>query len=370
MMETVELLNELIGIPSVSRKETDIAGYIASLIEGEVRSFPRCGAPDGENVIAISEPFPDKPFILLNGHHDTVAPADGWISDPFTPSEGDDSIYGLGVHDMKAGLSVIIKLFLEFRNRLNLIFTSVGDEESDSMGSFALVDTDHGSLSKYLPRISGALLTEPTHERVMLGARGRYALLLSVRGKAAHGARPSTGINAVDKAAEVIQALTDLPMDSHPVLGNGSYCILGIRGGTETLSVPDHCEILVDRHLTSHRTEREVIQEFRNIIQPLDVDVDISLVEREVPFLKPYVRSRDEPFIREFLQALGGREEQDIIYGESVGDYNIFGNLLPTIVYGPKGGNHHSANEHVSRSSLENVHGQLRQWLDILSKDY
>lgn len=382
-MNTIDLLKELIRIPSVSRTQSGIEDFVADYVGGDIQELTSRGKPCGGNVVAISEPHPGKPFILLNGHHDTVAPAEGWNTDPFDaipirdPETHQVKLHGLGSHDMKAGLAIIMELFLEHRDRLNLIFTSAGDEETDSMGSFALTDREDGPLAEYLNRISGALITEPTSERIMLGARGRYALKLTIHGKACHGARPYLGISAVEKAADVIRSLRSLPLDHHPVLGSGSYCILGVEGGTRTLSVPDHCEIVVDRHITQPMTGEEVISELHGTLKDLDVNLEISLVDREVPFLKPYACHPDDPFISSFVGQITGapssQSEQtgstdpSFLYGESVGDYNIFGNLVPTIVYGPRGGHHHSANEYVWESSVIGVHDRLSNWLDSMS---
>jgi len=68
----VELTKKLIEIPSISRQETEIPEYIASLVDGEIQEFRCRGRECGKNVIAISEPEPGRPFILLNGHHDTI----------------------------------------------------------------------------------------------------------------------------------------------------------------------------------------------------------------------------------------------------------------------------------------------------------
>ena len=450
MMDPVELTKDLIRIPSISREQyhdsvsivhsisdsiahsisNSIAHHIAPLVDGTIQEFPITNSPHGTNVIAISEPFPGEPFILLNGHHDTVAVAEGWSTDPLAPVERNGRLYGLGASDMKAGTAINIALFNEFREKLNLIFTSSDDEESDSMGSFALIGQGSGSgsvsdpksvsvrgpvpgadsgsgitpgtlpeagsgsasgpLVPYLDRIRGALITEPSNERVMLGARGRYAFRLTVHGRAAHGARPHLGINAVDEAARIAIRLTKIPMDSHPLLGEGSLCSLAITGGTRTLSVPDLCGLVVDRHYTVPMTSDTIIAEFRNSFEgPIGVtedqntgtgdgtwddqgigraSVDIRPVDREVPFLQPYTTSPDEQFVRDFITGTGIPLPQDFLYGASVGDYNIFGNLLPTIVYGTIGRFHHSPDEYVEIDSIRRVHSQLSRWLDELCR--
>lgn len=390
-MDPVQGTKELVRIPSISRERSDIAEFIANQVDGTIQEFPVKNASLGRNVFAVSEPYPGEPFLLLNGHHDTVAIAEGWTHDPFDPEELDGRLFGLGTSDMKAGTAINISLFQNFRDRLNLIFTSSDDEESDSLGSFALISQDTGPLKPYLDRIHGVVITEPSNERIMLGARGRYALHLTVHGRSAHGARPHLGVNAVDQAAAIALRLSKLPMDSHPQLGTGSVCTLSISGGTRTLSVPDHCELFVDRHYTEPMTGPEVVREFRQGIGKLEAEVEIDLVDREVPFLEPYACAAEEPFIREFVDSIGSQTELEpgrqpemevgigsgrtgdiqndpFLYGASVGDYNIFGNILPTIVYGTVGRNHHSADEYVEIGSIRRVHSQLSNWLETLCK--
>lgn len=357
MRNVLELTKNLIEIPSVAREKTEIADYLATIVDGNVQEFRCKGNPCGSNVISISEPHPAQPFILLNGHHDTVAPSEGWSTDPFHAVVKGDRLYGLGAVDMKSGLAILTELFLEFRDSLNLIFTSVGDEEMDSTGTFSLFNGEDAPLRPYLKRIAGVVITEPTQEKVMLGARGRYAIRISVHGKAAHGVRPHMGESAIEKAAIIITSLRKMVMEEHPLLGRGSYCVLEIHGGTKTLSVPEKCTMIVDRHITKSMDAKTVIAEFRKALSGFQ-GVDIELVEREMPYLMPYVSSSKEPFIKEFLDAVDGV----VSYGASVGDFNIFGGMMATVVYGPRGEAYHSPDEFAFISSIEKVYQRLRRF--------
>ena len=55
-----------------------------------------------------------KPTILLNSHHDTVKPNKGYTLDPFTPSENDGKLFGLGSNDAGGGLVSLIASFLYY----------------------------------------------------------------------------------------------------------------------------------------------------------------------------------------------------------------------------------------------------------------
>jgi di/tripeptidase len=47
--------------------------------------------------------------------------------------------------------------------------------------------------------------------------------------------------------------------------------------------------------------------------------------------------------------------EDNIVYGESVGDFNLFGKAMPTVVYGPAAQDWHSPNEFVLVDSIVRV---------------
>ena len=59
---------------------------------GDVRCRGRLGKPG------------TPPFVVLNGHIDTVPAAPGWTTDPLEPAVHDGWMNGLGSADMKAGL--------------------------------------------------------------------------------------------------------------------------------------------------------------------------------------------------------------------------------------------------------------------------
>lgn len=76
-------------------------------------------------------------------------------------------------------------------------------------------------------------------------------------------------------------------------------------------------------------------------------------------------------FVRRFKEAYREveRKSVEITYGASVGDFNYFGTYLskPTLVFGPIGGNWHSADEWVSVSSVRRVKGIYLRFLRALA---
>ena len=86
------------------------------------------------NVWATNKYFDElKPTILLNSHHDTVKPNQGYTLDPFHPVERDGKLFGLGSNDAGGSLVSLIATFLYFYDqtdlKYNLIIAATAEEE-------------------------------------------------------------------------------------------------------------------------------------------------------------------------------------------------------------------------------------------------
>ncbi len=354
-MDVIELTKKLISIESITGNEEEIEEYIASNLEfasvelQEVAGF-------GPNICAKNITDPKKPIIILNCHMDTVEVMQGWESDPLSPKVVDKRIFGLGACDMKAGIAISMDVFKKaVRSDVNIIFTAVSDEEGNSTGSFVLLKKLKKELGDQIKN-GLCLIPEDTDEKVKLGARGRYVIEISVLGTSAHGATPEFGISAISDAAKIAGAIDNLPTKFHPKLGNGSKCVLKIEGGGDSLSVPDKCTIRVDRHTVVAEDKTQVMKDMENLLKDLDLkcSFELSLMNRKTPFLEPYILEENSDWALKFLSEYRKffDEEPSVGYGKSVGDFNAFGKLMPTIVYGPSGENAHGPNECVFMDSI------------------
>jgi acetylornithine deacetylase/succinyl-diaminopimelate desuccinylase-like protein len=339
--DVLDLTKKLVSIPSPFGKEQEIAEFLAKSLKGDVRLQPVEGF--GPNVIATSGSKKKGPRILLAGHMDTVpAPAD-YGRDPHRPMVKDGKLFGLGACDMKAGLAVVATAYNEFVDSgADLTFLGTSDEEGNCNGVFKFLADAH--------LYDMALVAEPTNLRLMLGCRGRYVIEAEVIGKAAHGARPEKGANAISRAARAILALENIKPREHDVLGPGSACILKIEGGGDGLSVPDRCVIRLDRHVVPGDTPTTVMAEARKALEHIQgrEDVKLRMMERPTPFLEPYVFDK-RGHIGRFAKAAG---DPEVIYGKSVGDYNALATRFPTAVYGPTGDHWHAVGEYVEVDSI------------------
>ena len=122
LTEGVDLLVNLIRIPSISREENMAADYLEAWLSSHGLSPHRVGnnlwcsddAVKGEDG-AFFLPASSKPTLLLNAHIDTVKPAQGYTRDPFFPSVEGDYLYGLGSNDDGGSLVALTMAYSRLR---------------------------------------------------------------------------------------------------------------------------------------------------------------------------------------------------------------------------------------------------------------
>ena len=140
-----------------------------------------------------------SPFVLLNGHVDTVPATHGWAIDPLEPRITEGWMNGLGSADMKSGLvgaiAGVARAKATGKLRGNVEIQSVPDEETGGgTGTLACV---HELLTE--GRIPGfAIVCEPTSVEIATSQIGSRAMYYSVHGVQAHANMKHKGVSAVE----------------------------------------------------------------------------------------------------------------------------------------------------------------------------
>ena len=115
--EAIALLKQLIETESFSTEEDHTALLITNWFTAHNIPFKR----NKNNVWATNNYFDDtKPTLLLNSHHDTVKPNNGYTKAPLKAIVEDDKLYGLGSNDAGGCLVSLIATFTYFYNEKNL----------------------------------------------------------------------------------------------------------------------------------------------------------------------------------------------------------------------------------------------------------
>jgi acetylornithine deacetylase len=183
---------------------------------------------------------------MLNGHLDVVG-VEGMTHAPFEPVVKDGRLFGRGSTDMKGGVAAMCVAAREALHEGidgEIIITAVIDEEYASLGTRAVLDAGI--------RANAAIVTEPTRLSIAPAHRGFAWATIDIDGRAAHGSRYDTGVDAITAAALILAELETLQRDvfptrQHPLLGRPSLHASTIRGGTGLSTYPAHCTVEIER---------------------------------------------------------------------------------------------------------------------------
>jgi len=249
LAEGVDLLVNLIRIPSISREEDQAADYLEQWLSSRGLSPHRVGnnlwccdeAQKGEDGKWFLPPC-SKPTLLLNAHIDTVKPASGYTRDPYSPQIDGDILYGLGSNDDGASLVALIMAYSRLRKKeqpYRLVLSLTAQEEISGREGIE-------ALFPYLGEISLGIMGEPTGMRMAVAERGLMVLDCTSHGKSGHAAR-NEGDNALYHAVDDISWFRNTVLDRvSEHLGPVKMTVTQISAGTQHNVIPAECSFVVD----------------------------------------------------------------------------------------------------------------------------
>lgn len=378
----IELTKALVSIRSVTGEEHELSDWtyehFKSLGLSGVRRLPV--EDSGDTIVGWIDGPTDRPAMMLNFHLDTFEAFAGWETDPFTPALEGGRLYGVGSHDMKGGgacvlgaVEALLQSGVELGGRL--IVSATTDEENWSRGAHALIK------SGLLENCRYCLVPEPTRSgQLTIGQRGRHVFHLTFRGKTIHAAYRVGGINAVVDAAKVAAAISGLNWKdlgyNKDFAMTGSICVIGLHGGSTIILVPELAHLYIDRHILPGQTVEEAAAQIRAVVEGANIESRYELTwdERPTPAPDSFVFPADSRLaqtVKTNMERELGHEVKFVL-GRSVADTNHFAvhGGVPTLIYGPQGGNTCEANEHVLVDSMPAVARVYTQSvLDLLAGD-
>ena len=262
----ITLLQDLIATPSFSREEDRTANIIEAFFQKEDIPTER----KGNNVWAKNKHFTEGGAnVLLNSHHDTVKPVNGWTRDPFGADIEKGKLYGLGSNDAGASLVSLIAAFCHFYDKklpFNLILLASAEEEISGKNGVE-------SVLPILPTPSVAIVGEPTLMQMAVAEKGLMVVDGIAKGQAGHAAREE-GVNAIYKALKDIETIRQYDFEKKSdLLGAVKMSVTQIQAGTQHNVVPDECRFVIDIRTNECYTNQEVL----GIIQK---EVESALVAR------------------------------------------------------------------------------------------
>ena len=292
--EAVELLREMVAIPSPSFHEDAVCSHISNWLTAKGVEHERVG----NNIIAEHIVDPSKPTLMLCAHIDTVDPCEGYTFDPYKPENcPTDMIQGLGSNDDGASVVSMIAAYRFFcetissgagvKNRAtplaagggtrsegvggvvfntcttatNLTLVLTCEEERSGKGGMT------GLWDKRLNRIDYAIIGEPTGMKAATSERGLLVIDATAHGISGHAAR-NEGKNALYIALEDIERLRKHEFEKvSPKMGKVNLNVTQINAGSAHNVIPDRCDFVIDIRPTEQYSNEEILYELQKICE-------------------------------------------------------------------------------------------------------
>jgi acetylornithine deacetylase/succinyl-diaminopimelate desuccinylase-like protein len=377
MTPAEKLLRELIALPSVNPAfmpagdaragEQRVADFLtATAARGGLDVSIAEALPGRSNLIAKLTPLRPRQRIVLAPHMDTVGHAD-MPDSLFQPRKKGDRLFGRGACDTKGSVAAMLTALLNVARgakrprETEIVFAALVDEENNQGGSRALVRQDF--------RADLAIVGEPTRLQVVTAHKGDLWLTARTTGRAAHGARPELGRNAVHLMARVVDVLEtsysrQIAHRHHPLLGRATVNVGSIRGGTQPNIVPDSCEISIDRRTLPGESHAAVIREIRSILKQRGLAAEVADDKAAAPCW-PMETDARLPLVQTLMRVARQRAPLGVHY---FSDASVFARGgTPAVLFGPGDiAQAHTADEWISLRSLERGTEMLTKFLQAL----
>jgi len=344
-LDAVTLTEQLVNIESVSRNEQAIADAVQAALE----PLAHLTVTRLANTVVARTELGRPERVVIAGHLDTV-PVNGNL-----PARREGGIlHGLGTCDMKGGVAVALKLAAGVTDPdrdVTYIFYEAEEIEAEFNGLKKLAESHPEHMLADF-----AILMEPSNSVVEAGCQGTLRVDVRTTGERAHSARSWMGVNAIHKAAGILDRLNDYEART-PVIDGLEYHeglnAVFISGGVAGNVLPDECLVQVNFRFAPDRDETEAEAFVRDFFQGYDVTVTDS-----APGALPGL---SVPAANAFVEAVGGVANPKFGWTD-VARFTGLG--VPAVNFGP--GDPllaHKADEHVPVEHIERCEQQLRTWL-------
>ena len=353
--EQVRFLQELIRVPTDTPPGNNAphAERTAALLEAMGLAAEKHVVPDAEvraagmesvtNLIVRRRFGAGGRTVLLNAHGDVVPPGEGWTHDPYGGTIEGGRIYGRAAAVSKCdfasytfALRALEAVARPTQGSVELLFT-YDEEFGGELGPGRLLRD--GVIKPDLMMAAGFSY------QVVTAHNGCLQMEVTVNGKMAHAAIPDSGIDALQGAVAILNALyaqntlyksvrSQVEGINHPYLNVG-----WIEGGTNTNVVPGRVRFKLDRRMIPEENPAEVEAMIRRVIDQAATSRPGITVEVRRLLLANAMRPL--PGNQPLVQAL--QKHGEVVFGEKIPalgtplytDVRLFSEAgIPGVIYG------------------------------------
>ncbi len=296
--EQVRFLQELIRVPTDTPPGNNAphADRAADLLramglDAEKHPVPqadvRAAGLESITNLVVRRAYGPGRTVLLNAHGDVVPPGEGWTHDPYGGEIEDGKIYGRAAAVSKCDFSTYAFAVRALEavarpkaGKVELLFTY--DEEFGG-------EVGPGWLLRHKVIHPDLMIAAGFSYQVITAHNGCLQMEVTVHGKMAHAAIPDSGVDALQAAVHILNALyaqntlykqvrSSVEGITHPYLNVGL-----IEGGTNTNVIPGRVSFKLDRRMIPEEDPAEVEATLRRIIseaaaQKPGVTVDVKRI--------------------------------------------------------------------------------------------
>ena len=296
--EQVRFLQELIRVPTDTPPGNNAphADRAADLLRAMGLDAEKHPVPEAEvraaglesiTNLVVRRTYGPGRTVLLNAHGDVVPPGEGWTHDPYGGEVSDGRIYGRAAAVSKCDFSTYAFAVRALEavtqpktGQIELLFTY--DEEFGG-------EVGPGWLLKHKVIHPDLMIAAGFSYQVITAHNGCLQMEVTVHGKMAHAAIPDSGVDALQAAVHILNALyaqntlykqvsSSVEGITHPYLNVGL-----IEGGTNTNVIPGRVSFKLDRRMIPEENPAEVEATLRQIIadaaaQKAGVSVEIKRI--------------------------------------------------------------------------------------------
>ncbi|MFZ6775948.1 M20 family metallopeptidase [Undibacterium sp. Ji83W] len=352
--EQVKFLQELVRVPTDTPPGNNAphAERTADLLQDMGISAEKHAVPDSEvkdaglqsitNLLVRRQYGPGK-TVLLNAHGDVVPPGEGWTKNPYGGEIENGNIYGRATAVSKCDFSTYTFALRALEavakpkaGTLELLFTY--DEEFGG-------EVGPGWMLKHELIKPDLMIAAGFSYQVITAHNGCLQMEVTVHGKMAHAAIPDSGVDALQAAVKILNALyvqntlykqvtSKVEGITHPYLNVGT-----IEGGTNTNVIPGRVTFKLDRRMIPEENPAEVEATLRKLIS--DTAAELPGISVDVKRLLLANSMRPLPGNTPLVEAI--QKHGGAVFGEAIPalgtplytDVRLFSEVgIPGVIYG------------------------------------
>lgn len=361
-MSLSKLLTKLIQINSCHPNEKDVTEVLELELGRRGFQVNQVSLDQSRSNLLATKGSGDR-AILFYGHMDTVAPVDGWSTNPFEPVVKDGRVYGLGSYDMKGGIAAILEATTNTDAYVKIMLAV--DEENISEGAWRVVQQRRD----FFDDVDLIISAEPNFglglHGITRGRTGRSIFEVNCLGKPVHIARHHEGVDAIEILVDFSRKL----YQKRQQLFSSPQTVAQIRKLTAESIGMSVCG-LASAEVEVLLGAGDTVENVNSILTSLDDRVEISPKPRKTPYLEGYYFDTF-PYQDQISQIIHTETGNTMTLHErsSVGDDNVLASLgIPVITWGPDGGNAHAADEYVEMESLTKLSNMFKLFFATLKE--